>query len=248
MKIIGIIPARYSSSRFPGKPLVDIAGKTMIQRVYEQAKKSSLLTEVIVATDDERIYKAVKSFGGQVSMTSADHPSGTDRCYEVVRQLHESGVHVDVLVNIQGDEPFIHPGQIDLICTCFENNETKIATLAKKIEESNELFSTSINKVIIDQDGQAIYFSRTPIPYIQNSNPDEWVKLFPYYKHIGIYGYRASVLGEITRLKPTQLELAESLEQLRWIDHGYSIKVELTEYESIAIDTPDDLLKITNMS
>lgn len=248
MKIIGIIPARYSSSRFPGKPLVDIAGKTMIQRVYEQAKKSSLLTEVIVATDDERIYKAVKSFGGQVSMTSADHPSGTDRCYEVIRQLHESGVHVDVLVNIQGDEPFIHPGQIDLICACFENNETKIATLAKKIEESNELFSTSINKVIIDQDGQAIYFSRTPIPYIQNSNPDEWVKLFPYYKHIGIYGYRASVLGEITRLKPTQLELAESLEQLRWIDHGYSIKVELTEYESIAIDTPDDLLKITNMS
>lgn len=220
----------------------------MIQRVYEQAKKASRLEEVYVATDDSRILNAVKEFGGNAIMTSPEHPSGTDRCNEVAQSLSVAGRVVDVVINIQGDEPFIRPEQIDLLCSCFDNPGTRIATLAKKINSPEDLFSTSVNKVIISLNNQAVYFSRTPIPFLQNVDIENWIVEHTYYKHIGIYGYRADILEAITRLKPTLLEKAESLEQLRWLDHGFPITVEKTEYESISIDTPEDLSKITNMA
>lgn len=246
MHTIGIIPARYDSSRFPGKPLIDIMGKTMIQRVYEQALKAKSLDEVFVATDDDRIFKEVEKFGGKAMMTSTDHLSGTDRCNEVVSFLASSGHKIDVVVNIQGDEPYIQPEQIEKVCSCFSKPGVNIATLAKRIENRDELFSNTVNKVIFNKQKNAIYFSRTPIPYMQNQNQDLWHRLFPYYKHIGIYAYRTETLLAIASLEPAGLEKAESLEQLRWLENGYSIRVEETHFESIAIDTPADLLKITN--
>jgi 3-deoxy-manno-octulosonate cytidylyltransferase (CMP-KDO synthetase) len=239
--IIGLIPARYASTRFPGKPLADIKGKSMIQRVYEQAKKSSSLSDVIVATDDERIFSAVSAFGGKVFMTLPTHPSGTDRCAEVVAKMN---LKCDAVINIQGDEPFIDPGQIDLLCACFNDSRTQLATLIKKINSSEVLFNPNAPKVIIDQDNFAIYFSRHPIPYIRGVNENEWLNKHTFYQHIGIYGYKVDILREITQLKPSALELAESLEQLRWIEHGYKIKTAVTTFESIAIDTPGDLANI----
>jgi len=242
MKIIGIIPARYASTRFPAKPLVDIAGKSMIERVYLQAKKSKTLTDVVVATDDERIFLHVKSFGGKVVMTSETHQSGTDRCFEAVNTFCPDA---DLVINIQGDEPFIQPEQIDLVASCFRSAVTQIATLVKIIKTEDELFNVNIPKVVLNGQKEAMLFSRQTIPAIRGKEQQEWLKNFTFYKHIGIYAYRTSILNEITRLKPSSLELAESLEQLRWLENGYKIKVELTDFESVAVDTPEDLKKLT---
>ncbi len=241
IKIVGIIPARYASTRFPGKPLIDIGGKTMIQRVYEQAKKSKSLSDVIVATDDEKIEKHVISFGGKVVMTNTTHQSGTDRCFEAIEKFDKTA---DVVINIQGDEPFIHPEQIDIAAKCFENKEVQIATLAKAIDNNADLFNPNVPKVIIDKNGYGIYFSRHALPYLRGKENNEWHNLHTYYKHIGLYAYRKDVLGKLTALKQSSLELAESLEQLRWIENGYKIKVEITDYESVAIDAPEDLKKL----
>lgn len=240
-KIVGIIPARFASSRFPGKPLIQIGDKTMIERVYNQAKKSVCLSEVIVATDDERIEKAVKKFGGEVCMTSPQHPSGTDRCAEVLTKM---GIKCDAVINIQGDEPFIDPRQIDLLCTCFDDKRTDLATLIKQIVSREVLFNTNSPKVIIDQDQFAIYFSRLPLPFIRGFEEALWLSKHTFYQHIGIYGYRFDILKEITELPPSFLEKAESLEQLRWLENGYKIKTAITTFETMAIDTLEDLNRI----
>ena len=245
MKFFGIIPARYASTRFPGKPLVVINGQTMIQRVYEQASKVKLLSKVVVATDDARIYEHVTGFGGQVEMTSELHASGTDRCFEAAQKLGISAN--DVVVNIQGDEPFISPLQIELLCTCFDNPTVDIATLVKKIANQNELENTSTPKVIINKNRDAIYFSRSIIPHLRGKEIKEWLTDTDYFKHIGIYGYRMKTLSEITKLPQSKLELAESLEQLRWIENGYKINTAVTEIESTAVDTPQDLEKLKEM-
>lgn len=239
--ITGIIPARYASTRFPGKPLVDIAGKSMIQRVYEQAKKCAALDDVIVATDDKRIFEAVENFGGKVCMTAASHPSGTDRCAEVVAAMK---LESDAVVNIQGDEPFIDPKQIELVCKCFDDHRTELATLIKKISLPDILFNANSPKVIIDSDQFAIYFSRHAIPFVRGVEESNWLDLHTFYQHIGIYGYRVDVLKKITKLAPSSLEKAESLEQLRWLEHGFKIKTAITSGDTIAIDTPEDLDKV----
>lgn len=242
MKFIGIIPARYASTRFPGKPLADMAGKPMIQRVYEQVK--DVLDAVCVATDDTRIENAVKAFGGRVVMTSDQHRSGTDRCYEAYQKV---GQGYDVIVNIQGDEPFIHPEQIRTIKDCFAGADTQIATLVKPFRADDDfertLFNPNSPKVVINKENEALYFSRSIIPYIRGKEYTEWLPNHTFYKHIGLYAYRAQVLREITQLPPSPLELAESLEQLRWLENGYKIKVGITEQETIGIDTPEDMRK-----
>lgn len=240
MAILGIIPARFASTRFPGKPLIDIAGKSMIQRVYEQACSSVSLDKVVIATDDDRIIDEVKRFGGAFALTRSDHQSGTDRCAEVAETLPE----YDIIINIQGDEPFIDPLQIDLLASCFTNASVQLATLVKKIISTEELFNQNIPKVVLNAAQQAIYFSRQTIPFLRNADSGQWLGAHPYYKHIGIYGYSAETLRQITRLKPSSLELAESLEQLRWIENGYQIQTRITDVESIAVDTPEDLQKI----
>jgi 3-deoxy-manno-octulosonate cytidylyltransferase (CMP-KDO synthetase) len=236
MNIIGIIPARYASTRFPGKPLIDIGGKSMIQRVYEQCKKAELLTDVIVATDDERIAKHVAQFNGKVVLTSNQHQSGTDRCAEVIREYKGQ---CDIVINIQGDEPFINPNQIDALCTAFEQPNTQLATMKKKLVNETDIQNPNVVKVISNTKGLAVYFSRSPIPY--RRNPEAGIT---YYKHIGIYGYRKQALLEITNLPLSPLEQAESLEQLRWLEYGYTISLVETNQENIAIDTPDDLLRV----
>ncbi|MFT2011337.1 3-deoxy-manno-octulosonate cytidylyltransferase [Pontibacter sp. 13R65] len=240
MDILGIIPARYASTRFPGKPLTDIKGKSMIQRVYEQASKSSL-TKVLVATDDERILEHVMAFGGNAVMTSSNHQSGTDRCFEAY-QLQETPF--SYVINIQGDEPFIKPEQIDLVAACFRNPSTQLATLVKEVKSHEELFNVNSPKVVVNLAKEALYFSRQPIPYCRNVAIESWHEHHVYYKHIGIYGYRTDILEQITQLPPSSLELAESLEQLRWLEHGFRIMTALTTLETFGIDTPEDLLKI----
>lgn len=241
MKFIGIIPARYASTRFPGKPLADMKGKYMIQRVYEQARK--VLDHVCVATDDDRIFNAVQSFGGEVVMTSTQHRSGTDRCFEAYRTL---GGHEDVVINIQGDEPFIKPEQIESLIACFDSPQTQIATLVRPFEAAEgyeALANPNSPKVVLNERHEALCFSRSIIPYLRGVEPAEWLSRHTYYKHIGMYGYRADVLGQITCLPQSSLELAESLEQLRWLQNGYTIKVGITTQETIGIDTPADLEK-----
>ncbi len=245
MKIIGIIPARYASTRFPGKPLVDIGGKTMIRRVYEQAKKTLLLNDVYVATDDQRIAAEAARFGGNCMITLESHKSGTDRCHEVVEKLKAGGLSFDVAINIQGDEPFIDPSQIDSLAKLFLNDAVKIATLIKKINDLNELFNHNVVKAVTGKGGQALYFSRQTLPFYRNLKTEEWLEKGDFYKHIGIYGYRTDVLGELVKLPLGTLEIAESLEQLRWLENGYSIHTQITDKESVAIDTPEDLLKIS---
>lgn len=240
MHILGIIPARYASSRFPGKPLVDIGGKSMIQRVYEQAKKCEHLTEVIVATDDERIYDHVVNFGGVAVMTGEDHQSGTDRCAEVAAAHPQ----YDVVINIQGDEPYIDPEQISKLAACFNAPEVQIATLVKRVKDVQELHNPNTPKVIVTKLNEAAYFSRSAIPHIRSEESQNWLEFYPYFKHIGIYGYRADVLQQITRLSISSLEKAEALEQLRWIENGYRIKVAETDLETYAVDTPEDLLNL----
>jgi 3-deoxy-manno-octulosonate cytidylyltransferase (CMP-KDO synthetase) len=247
MKILGVIPARYGSSRFPGKPLADILGKPMILRVYEQAKKCILLDELIVATDDARIADCIRSFKGNVMMTPETLNSGTERCNAVVTNL-PGEKQFDVVINIQGDEPFIDPQQIAQLASCFLSEEVLIGTLVKKITQVEDLTNPNVVKVVFDKNSKALYFSRFPIPYQRGTEPGDWLQGADYYKHIGIYGYRTAILNKITSLPVSPLEKAESLEQLRWLGHGYPIHVKETDYESIAIDTPGDLLKITNNS
>jgi 3-deoxy-manno-octulosonate cytidylyltransferase (CMP-KDO synthetase) len=243
-RFIGIIPARYASSRFPGKPLADIKGKSMIQRVYEQATKA--LETVYVATDDERIFSTVKAFGGKVAMTSSFHKSGTDRCAEAIKIAEqEQGKFYDVVLNVQGDEPFIEPEQLELVKSCFPDGKTQIATLVKKIGSTTELFDPNRPKVVVNVSGEAIYFSRSTIPFIRGIEKDTWLTSREFYMHIGLYGFRRDILPEITALPQSPLELAESLEQLRWIENGYHIAVRITTSESFGIDTPEDLKKLS---
>lgn len=240
MQFVGIIPARYASTRFPGKPLADLGGKPMIQRVYEQAKKA--LADVVVATDDERIYNCVKAFGGEVVMTRADHTCGTDRCLEAFEKLSIQGEAV--VINIQGDEPFIQPEQIEAIKSCFDDATTQIATLVKPFTEADgmeALENPNTPKVVMAPDGTALLFSRSVIPYLRGIDKSEWLAQHLHYKHIGMYAYRAQVLKQITQLPQTPMEKAESLEQLRWLENGYKIKVAVCHTASIGIDTPADL-------
>jgi 3-deoxy-manno-octulosonate cytidylyltransferase (CMP-KDO synthetase) len=247
MKIIGIIPARYASTRFPGKPLCMIDGKSMIRRVYEQASSCSFLTKLVVATDDERIAMHVNDFGGRAIMTSSMIRSGTERCHEVIKKLvQQNHERFDAVINIQGDEPYIHPEQIARIAECFRDPDISLATLVKKITDSEDLKNPNVVKVILDIHSRAIYFSRIAIPYIRGEEDQVKIIKHDFYKHVGIYGYTPEILQEITGLAESSLEKAESLEQLRWIENGYPIFVRETEYESISIDSPDDLLKITN--
>ncbi len=239
MVFIGIIPARYASTRFPGKPLALINGKPMIQLVYEKAKLS--LSEVWVATDDQRIFDVVTSFGGKVVKTSENHKSGTDRCAEAAHVLAED-IKFDVVINIQGDEPFIETEQIDLLKSCFLNN-AEIATLIKPIKNTEELFDPNKPKVVINNKKNAIYFSRSPIPFSRDSEKQDWVSETNYWGHVGMYAYKNSILQKITKLPQSQLEKAESLEQLRWIENGYSITTAITESNNFGIDTPADLEK-----
>ena len=244
-RFVGIIPARFASTRFPGKPLALIGGKSMIQRVYEQVSKA--LLDVYVATDDNRIFDEVIRFGGKAVMTSDQHKSGTDRCYEAFTKLDKP---FDIIINIQGDEPFIQPAQIKTLQTCFENKETEIATLAKYFTVTDgfeALNNPNSPKIVLNKRNEAMYFSRSIIPYIRGTEPQSWISEHNYLKHVGIYAYRADVLKELTVLEQSSLEIAESLEQLRWLENGYRIKVGITDVETIGIDTPEDLEKVKNL-
>jgi 3-deoxy-manno-octulosonate cytidylyltransferase (CMP-KDO synthetase) len=239
-KFLGIIPARYASTRFPGKPLADMLGKPMIQRVYEQVQH--VVDRLYVATDDLRIKAAVKAFGGNVIMTSECHRSGTDRCFEAYAKI---GGGYDIVINIQGDEPFIQPEQIELLKSCFSTPETQIATLVKPFSPDcdfeKDLLNPNSPKVAINQNREALYFSRSVIPYIRDCEHAKWAASHLFYKHIGLYAYKADILKEIVNLPQSPLELAESLEQLRWLENGYKIKVEITHLETLGIDTPEDM-------
>lgn len=244
LRFVAIIPARYASTRFPGKPLVEIGGKSMIQRVFEQVKLA--VDDVYVATDDQRIYEAVLAFGGNAIMTSNQHKSGTDRCFEAFTKIDE---WFDVVINVQGDEPFIQPEQIESLQNCFIDDETQIATLVKRITEKDidSLFNPNTPKVVIDNQNNALYFSRSPIPYKRGSKEENWLNEHEYYKHIGIYAYRSEVLNEIVKMPPSKLEITESLEQLRWLENGMRVKVGFTDVETQGIDTPEDLERVMKL-
>lgn len=267
MKVLGVIPARYASTRFEGKPLVEIKGKTMIQRVYEQVQKAKNLAKVVVATDDERIFNHVQAFGGEVMMTSTAHQSGTDRCAEVIDKINtdliinslgiknepilfdkitpkRKKITFDAVVNIQGDEPFIDPSQIDKLVEILGNTEGGIATLAKRMDSQEAIHNPNIVKVVFSEKGKALYFSRSPIPFLRSVKIEDWHKTSHFYKHIGLYAYSTSILRDIAKLPPSPLERIESLEQLRWLENGYSISVGITDLETIGIDTPNDLEKV----
>jgi 3-deoxy-manno-octulosonate cytidylyltransferase (CMP-KDO synthetase) len=239
-KIVGIIPARYASTRFPGKPLIDIDGKSMVQRVYEQASKSKSLNQIVVATDDERIFNHIKNFSGKVVMTSTDCASGTDRCYDAIQQLDAD---IDYVINIQGDEPFIAPEQIDELATALTGNGIELATQMIKVNSYESLFDKGEVKIVLNSNDEAMYFSRMVIPFIKGVPETEWHLHHNYYRHVGMYAYRKDILEKITALPVSSLEKAESLEQLRWIENRFIIKCILTAYESHCIDTPDDLQK-----
>ncbi len=268
MRVLGIIPARYASTRFPAKPLVDIKGKSMIQRVYEQAKQAESLAKVVVATDDKRIFDHVKSFSGEVVMTSLKHKSGTDRCAEVVAMLNleaitesfdtdnpivfygfnpkKERVTFDAVVNIQGDEPFIDPLQIEKVVEILRGGVFKIATLVKKMDDLEAILNPNIVKVVFDSSHKAIYFSRNPIPFLRDTPQYDWAKSGEFHKHLGLYAYKTNILKEIADLEMSRLEKLESLEQLRWLENNYDIGVALTDIETIGIDTPEDLEKVLN--
>lgn len=243
MKIVGIIPARYASSRFPGKPLIDIKGKSMIQRVYEQVKKSSL-QKVVVATDDEKIFEHVIGFGGEAVMTAAHHASGTDRCFDALQQLNEKFNYV---INVQGDEPLIDPEQINELIEVLQNSEVELATQMIKVNDYKTLFDKGEAKIVLNKNNEAIYFSRSVIPFIKNVDEKEWHLHHKYYRHVGMYAYRADVLEAVTKLSVSDLEKAESLEQLRWLENGFKIKCVETKYESHCIDTPEDVEAILHL-
>ena len=243
MKFTAVIPARYASTRFPGKPLAMLGGKTVIQRVYEQA--ASVLSEVYVATDDERILSAVKAFGGRAVMTRTDHKSGTDRIEEAVEKIERQGMDKegqgDVIINIQGDEPFVQPSQIKTLMALFDDPETQIGTLGKRFESMEAVQNPNSPKIVTDHRGFALYFSRSVIPFIRGIEVEDWLTHYPFLKHLGVYAYRREVLAEVTKLPQGVLEKAESLEQLRWLENGYRIRVGMTEVETVGIDTPADL-------
>lgn len=240
MKILAIIPSRYGSTRFPGKPLVRIEGKTMIQRVYERS--SSVFEHVCVATDDQRIVDEVSRFGGDVVMTSSSHKSGTDRCFEAMTIVEKrDGSQYDVIINIQGDEPFIAPEQLKELVGCFNFKDTKIATLVKKFSPEEDIFNPNSPKVVLSKDNFALYFSRNAIPFQRGADKENWKQNFPYYKHVGLYAYTRDALFSISKLETSLLERAEQLEQLRWLENGFKIKVAVTEYASYSIDTPQDI-------
>ena len=241
--ILGIIPARYASTRFPGKPLIDILGKTMIQRVYEQTKKSTLLTDVIVATDDERIYRHVIDFGGKAVYTQSEHPSGTDRCFEALQKTEKS---FDYIINIQGDEPFIDPTQIDLLAGVCDG-KTELATLMIPVDSHDVLFDMGEVKITLNTNNEALYFSRMVIPFVKGKPQHEWHKYHPYYRHVGMYAYRKDVLEAVTKLQPSSLENAESLEQLRWLENGFKVKCVATNFDSHCVDTPEDIEKVIRL-
>jgi 3-deoxy-manno-octulosonate cytidylyltransferase (CMP-KDO synthetase) len=240
--ILGIIPARYASTRFPGKPLVDIKGKSMIQRVYEQAKKSSL-NKIIVATDDARIYNHVKTFG-EVVMTKANHPSGTDRCWEALQETKENYQYV---INIQGDEPLINAAQIDELAKVLKDGTTELATQMIKVDSHEMLFNQGEVKIVLNENNEALYFSRSVIPFIKNVDEKDWHLHHNYYRHVGMYAYRTDILEKITQLLVSTLEKAESLEQLRWLQNGFKIKCVETSFESHCIDTPEDLKALLHL-
>lgn len=243
MKIIGIIPARYASTRFPGKPLIQIAGKSMLQRVYEQSIKADQLTDVIIATDDDRIATHAESFGGKVVLTKSNHPSGTDRCYEA---LLNANISADYVINIQGDEPFIDPIQINELATICDG-QTELATQMIPVDNHEVLFDTGEVKIVLNTNQEALYFSRMVIPFIKGVNQTEWHLHHPYYRHVGMYAYRTDILQKITALSPSSLENAESLEQLRWIQNGFKIKLVQTKFDSHCIDTPEDIEKVLKL-
>lgn len=239
MKFVTIIPARYASTRFPGKPLAVLGGKLVIERVYQQALK--VMPDVYVATDDDRIFEAVTAFGGKAIMTRSDHKSGTDRIEEAMEKI---GGDYDVVINVQGDEPFIQPEQIETVCRCFEDDATQIATLGKPFSLSqpfSDVKNPNSPKIVVSKQGYALYFSRSVIPFIRGKQESEWQQNYPFLKHLGLYAYRTEVLKEITKLPQSPLEKVESLEQLRWLENGYRIKVGTTNCETVGIDTPEDL-------
>ena len=238
MTFMAIIPARYASTRFPGKPLAVLGGKTVIQRVYEQV--NSILDEVYVATDDKRIYDCVTGFGGRAVMTREDHKSGTDRIEEAVEKIQSSA---DVIINVQGDEPFIQPSQIKTLMKLFDTPDTQIGTLGKPFESIEAIENPNSPKIVTDNRGFALYFSRSVIPFVRGVEADDWLPHYPFLKHLGVYAYRRDVLAEVTRLPQSPLEKAESLEQLRWLENGYRIRVGLTHVETVGIDTPEDLMR-----
>ncbi len=240
MNFVAIIPARYGSTRFPGKPLAKIKGISMIERVYKQTLKA--MSHVYVATDDERIEKEVIRFGGNCIMTQPTHNSGTDRLAEAVQIIEKNNKeHYEVVINIQGDEPFIHPEQIKELCGCFDEEQTEIATLAKYISDNKEVFNPNLPKLITTHNNEAIYFSRSPIPYIRDEEECRWAEKHSFKKHLGMYGYRTDILKKLTNLPPSSLEKAESLEQNRWLENGYRIKIRMTGYKNHPVDTPGDL-------
>ncbi len=243
MKVLGVIPARFKSTRFPGKPLAMIGSKPMIQRVYEQATKA--FDDVVVATDDEKIFNKVHQFGGKAVMTSENHQSGTDRTEEAAEKYQKKTAKTfDVVINIQGDEPFIRPEQLKQLAATFEDESVQIATLVKKIETEEELFNENAVKVVKNAQNEALYFSRFPLPFMRGEEKRDWVKKHTYFKHIGVYAYRYNVLQKVTKLPQSSLELSEKLEQNRWLENGYKIKVSETDFQSLAVDTPEDLEKI----
>jgi 3-deoxy-manno-octulosonate cytidylyltransferase (CMP-KDO synthetase) len=229
--ILGVIPARYASTRFPGKPLVNI-------RVYEQSMASKSLTKVIVATDDQRIYDHVRDFGGEVVMTGTNHPSGTDRCQEA---FLKTGTDFDYIINIQGDEPFIDPSQIDLLAGLLSDGQVELASLMIRVSSEELLFDQGEVKVVVNSGMEALYFSRQPIPFLKGQPPNKWHEKHIYYRHVGLYAYRQDILDKITRLEPSSLEKAESLEQLRWLENGFKIKLAITTFDSHCIDSPEDI-------
>lgn len=237
MKILGVIPARYASTRFPAKPLVDIAGTSMIMRVYNQVKACNFISEVVVATDNELIYNHVQSFGANVVMTSESHQSGTDRVYEAYQNYAKE---FDYIINIQGDEPFIKPEQIALLANCLDG-KTEIATLCKKLEDIDAVFDENKVKVVFDNQNNALYFSRQVIPFVRGKEKSTWLNYHDYFKHLGIYAFRTDILSKITKLEMSSFEKSESLEQLRWLQNGYSIKVLESQWDSVGVDTPEDL-------
>ena len=243
MKCIAVIPARYASTRLPGKALLPLGDKPIIQHVYERVSQVAGISQVLVATDDERIYNRVTSFGGQACMTSSEHLSGSDRIAEAVAKLE-----CEWVFNIQGDEPTIRPEQIESVVSLFSSNETRIATLIKVIDKTEDLFNPNVVKVVTDKTGRALLFSRSPIPHIRQHPDDEWTSVFTFYRHIGIYAYLTQTLQDISGLQPAPPETAESLEQLRWLWNGYSIQTNITDFETIGIDTPEDLSKLTNIA
>ena len=246
-RIIGIIPARYGSTRFPGKPLVDINGRAMILRVYDQAIASGVLEDIVVATDDERIMEHVLAAGFKAVMTSADHPSGTDRCLEALDIFsRDNGKIYDFVINVQGDEPYLPPEQIRQVADILLAGEVPIASLVKKITRREDIFNPNTVKAVFKDDWSALYFSRSPIPFLRGVNETQWSVNRAHYKHVGIYGFRSEVLRQVCQLPPGRLEMAEALEQLRWLEAGYVIKLGLTELDNLSVDTPQDLLKITN--